>query len=88
MDTIETQLLPGKDSRFLNAKVVKEVETTMKELKLKVVIASNISKTSEWIEKNHAYRETIKEYLRLTSSCMTRDSTIFCWSYKGVGKTE
>ena len=29
--TIETQLLRGKGSRFLSAKVVKEVEMTMKE---------------------------------------------------------
>ena len=32
MDTIETQLLRGKDSRFLNEKVLKEVERTVHEL--------------------------------------------------------
>ena len=31
IDTIETQLLHGKESRFRSAKVVKEEETTMKE---------------------------------------------------------
>ncbi len=46
MDVIETQLLRGRASRFLNAKLVKEVEGTMKELELKVVTATNISKTS------------------------------------------
>ena len=36
MDTIESQVLRGKGSRFLNAKVGEEAETTMKELELKV----------------------------------------------------
>ena len=51
IDTIGTQLLRGKGSRFLNAKVVKEVETAMKELELKVVTATHISKTSVHSEK-------------------------------------
>ena len=40
MGTTETQILHGKGSRFLNGKVVKEEETTMKELELKVVTAT------------------------------------------------
>ena len=51
MDTIETQILRRKGCRFLNVKVVKQVETTMKELELKAVTATNISKTSVHSEK-------------------------------------
>ena len=41
MSTIETQLLYGKVSRFLNVKLVKELETTMKQSELRVVTAIN-----------------------------------------------
>ena len=51
MNTIETQLLSGKVSRFLNVKLVKEMETTMKQLELRVVTATNTSKTSVHREK-------------------------------------
>ena len=56
MDIIETQLLRGKDSRFLSAKVLIEVETTMKELELKVLTATNISKTLVLSEKPRVRR--------------------------------
>ena len=49
MNTIETQLLSGKVSRFLNVKLVKEMETTMKQLELRVVTATNTSKT--WVHR-------------------------------------
>ena len=42
MDTIDTQLLRWNASRFLNAKVVKEVERTIKELEMKVGTANNV----------------------------------------------
>ena len=45
-DTIETQFLRGKGCRFLSAKVVKELETTIKELEWKVVTAIIIPKKS------------------------------------------
>ena len=51
MVTIETQILRGKGGRFLNAKVVREVEASMKELDFKVETATNISKTSVFSEK-------------------------------------
>ena len=54
MVTIETQLLPRKVRRFLKAKVVKEEQTRMKELELKVQTATNTSKTSVRSEKVHA----------------------------------
>ena len=41
-----TNCIDVRGSRFLNAKVVKEVETMIKELELKVVTATNISKIS------------------------------------------
>ena len=51
MNTVETQVLRGKGCRFLDARVVKEVETSMKELELKVVTAANISTTSVFRER-------------------------------------
>ena len=45
IDTIETQVLRGNGNRFLNVNVVEEVETTMKELELKFVTATNTSET-------------------------------------------
>ena len=51
MNTIESQFLWGNGSRFLNAKVAKAVETTIKELLGKVVTAIIISKTSVHIKE-------------------------------------
>ena len=53
MVTIEMQLLPGKVSRFLKAKVVKEEQTRMKELELKFQTATNTLKTTVHSKKVH-----------------------------------
>ena len=48
---IETQLLYAKVRRSLNVKLVKELETTMNQLELRVLTPTNSSKTSVRCEK-------------------------------------